>query len=124
MKLIPGWTAAVLVIGLFAGPASAADKPGLFLVVDDADAQLKGFQSASTASALYVEHGYLHDGNANKGEQTARFTPDLPQAGRYQVAIAYPFNANRASNVPVIIRHADGETKVTLDQKNRNRWLQ
>ena len=89
------------------------------IVVDDADAQVRGFESASTASSTYVGTGYLHDGNANKGAQTARFTADLPNAGRYQVAIAYPFNANRASNVPVTIRHADGETKVVLNQKKK-----
>ena len=91
--------------------------PGI--VVDDAEAQLKGFHSASTASSAFVAHGYLHDGNTNKGEQTARFTPDLPREASYTVAIAYPSNANRASNVPVTIHHADGETKITLDQKKK-----
>jgi hypothetical protein len=94
-----------------------ANPPGI--VVDDVDAQLHGFQSASSANAPFVGHGYLHDGNANKGEQTARFTPNLPQEGRYTVAIAYPVNANRASNIPIVIRHADGETKVTLDEKKK-----
>jgi len=91
--------------------------PGI--VVDDVDAQLKGFRSSSAANAPFVDHGYLHDANTDKGEQTARFTPDLPKDGRYTVAIAYPVNANRASNVPVTIRHADGETKVVLDQKKK-----
>ena len=91
--------------------------PGI--VVDDDAAQLKGFRSSSGANAPFVGHGYLHDANTDKGEQTARFTPELPQDGRYTVAIAYPVNANRASNVPVTIRHADGETKVVLDQKKK-----
>jgi len=89
------------------------------IVVDDEAAQLKGFNSHSNASATYVGHGYLHDGNTNKGEQTARFTPDLPKDARYTVAIAYPQNANRASNVPVIVHHADGDTKLVLDQKKK-----
>ncbi len=97
--------------------ATRATPPGI--VVDDEAAQLKGFQSQSTASSTFVGHGYAHDGNTGKGEQTARFTPDLPKAGRYTVAIAYPVNANRASNVPVVIRHADGETKLTLNQKKK-----
>ncbi len=98
-------------------PRPAATPPGL--VVDDEAAQVKGFGSASSANAPFVGHGYLHDGNMNKGEQTARFTPEIPKDGRYAVAIAYPVNANRASNVPVTIRHADGETKVVLDQKKK-----
>jgi hypothetical protein len=89
------------------------------IVVDDADAELHGFGTTSTASANYVGHGYAHDGNANKGTQSARFVPDLPKAGRYAVAIAYPPNANRASNVPVVIHHADGESKIVLDQKKK-----
>ncbi|MCX6956643.1 MAG: FAD-dependent oxidoreductase, partial [Verrucomicrobia bacterium] len=97
--------------------ASKVNPPGI--VVDDADAQLKGFASASSANSPYVGHGYLHDGNTNKGEQTARFTPEIPKDGRYTVAIAYPVNANRASNIPVTIRHAGGETKVTLDEKKK-----
>ena len=91
--------------------------PGI--VVDDDAAQLKGFRSSSGANAPFVGHGYLHDANTDKGEQTARFTPELLTDGRYTVAIAYPVNANRASNVPVTIRHADGETKVVLDQKKK-----
>jgi hypothetical protein len=91
--------------------------PGI--VVDDDAAQLKGFRSSSGANAPFVGHGYLHDANTDKGEQTARFTPELLKDGRYTVAIAYPVNANRASNVPVTIRHADGETKVVLDQKKK-----
>lgn len=91
--------------------------PGV--VVDDADAQLHGFDTHSSANSPFVGAGYSHDGNANKGVQTARFTPDIPKEGRYRVAIAYPVNANRASNVPVTIRHADGETKVALDEKRK-----
>lgn len=101
-------------------PRSVASKinlPGI--VIDDADAQLKGFASASSANSPFVGHGYLHDANSNKGEQTARFTPDIPKDGRYTVAIAYPVNANRASNVPVTIRHAGGEARVTLDEKKK-----
>jgi hypothetical protein len=99
------------------GAVKQVNPPGI--VIDDDAAQLKGFQSASSASSTYVGHGYLHDANTNKGEQTARFTPDLPRDGRYAVAIAYPANANRASNVPVVIHHADGDTKLVLDQKKK-----
>jgi hypothetical protein len=48
-----------------------------------------------------------------------RFTPELPKAGRYAVVIAYAAKADRANNVPVVVRHADGETKLTLNQKKR-----
>ncbi len=89
------------------------------VVVDDLDAKRIGFDRSSAAHPVYVESGYHHDNNDGKGSHTARFVPELPKAGRYQVFIAYPFNANRAAKVPVTIKHADGETKVTLDQKKK-----
>jgi hypothetical protein len=108
----------------FDSPATAArvvmpkaQLPGI--VVDDLDARRTGFDRNSSAHPIYVDAGYHHDGNDSKGNQTARFAPAIPKAGRYQVFVAYPWNANRARNVPVVIRHADGETKVTLNQRNK-----
>jgi hypothetical protein len=89
------------------------------IVVDDLDAQRTGFDASSSAHPIYVESGYHHDGNGAKGTQVARFVPDLPKAGRYQVFVAYPWNANRAANVPVTIRHAEGEAKVMIDQRKK-----
>ena len=89
------------------------------VVVDDLDAMRTGFDRNSAAHSTYLESGYHHDDNARKGSQAARFVPDLPEAGYYQVLVAYPWNGNRASNVPVVIRHADGETKVMVDQKKK-----
>ncbi len=89
------------------------------IVVDDLEAQRVGFDRASSAHPIFVAGGYHHDNNTNKGAETARFVPDLPATGRYQVLIAYPHNANRATNVPIVIRHADGETKITLNQKKK-----
>ncbi len=90
--------------------------PGI--VIDDDQAELKGFGSTSTSTPGFIGEGYRHDGNAGKGEQTARYTPDLPKAGRYRVAFSYGANPNRGSNVQVRIRHADGESTVTVNQKN------
>jgi hypothetical protein len=87
------------------------------IVVDDVDAEIVGFGAISTSARKYVMSGYRHDGNAGKGQSTARFTPDIPKAGRYRVLIAYPANPNRAARVPVTIAHADGETTVTIDQR-------
>ena len=71
------------------------------IVVDDAEADLTGFTSGSTATPPFVDQGYRHDSNADKGQMRARFVPDLPEAGRYEVRIAYPAHANRANNVRV-----------------------
>src|SRR5690349_8107122 len=89
-------------------------------IVDyDNAAQLSALDRKSTWHTMYVGLGYRHDGNPEKGGQTARFVPDIPKGGRYAVFLAYPWNPNRATNVPVTIHHADGETKVTVNEKQK-----
>src|SRR5437764_551947 len=53
-----------------------AKLPGI--VVDDEAATLKGFTATGTTVTPYVGKGYRHDGNSDKGMQSARFTPKLP----------------------------------------------
>jgi hypothetical protein len=89
------------------------------IVVDDDEAKATGFDSLSQSSRLYVMHGYRHDGDTGKGQATATFTPDLPKAGKYQVLVAYPPNGNRSEKVPVVIHHADGDTQVVLNEKQK-----
>jgi hypothetical protein len=101
-----------------AGTGHGLDKAQLAgVVVDDSEATLKGFELTAQTIAGFVGEGYRHDGNAEKGAMSARFTPALPAAGQYQIAVSYSANGNRASNVPVTIHHAKGETKVLVNQK-------
>jgi hypothetical protein len=101
-----------------AGGGHGVDKSKLAgVVVDDTEATLKGFEQTGHVSGNYVGDGYRHDGNAEKGAMTARFTPALPAAGSYRVAISYSLNGNRATNAPVTIHHAQGETKVLVNQR-------
>jgi len=101
-----------------AGTGHGLDKSQLAgVVVDDSEATLKGFSLTAQTVPGFVGEGYRHDGNAEKGSMSARFTPALSAAGQYQVAISYSANGNRASNVPVTIHHAKGETKVFVNQK-------
>jgi len=65
----------------------------------------------------FVGTGYRHDGNADKGHQKVRFTPELASPGRYRVAITYTALGNRAKKVPVVIHHAEGETTVYVNQQ-------
>jgi hypothetical protein len=101
-----------------AGGGHGVDKAKLAgVVVDDTEAALKGFEATGHTSPRYVGEGYRHDGNAEKGAMTARFTPTLPSAGTYRVAVSYSINGNRATNVPITIHHAKGEAKVLVNQK-------
>jgi len=89
------------------------------IVVDDEAAARKGFESVSSAVGPFVGTGYRHDGGEKDGKQSATFTPDLPSAGKYEVRLSYSPNANRATNVPVTVTHADGEKAVTVNQRQK-----
>jgi hypothetical protein len=88
------------------------------IVIDDEDAELTGSWQPSSVNGPFVGHGYCHDGNSAKGARSARFLAKLTP-GRYEVRIAYPPNSNRATNVPVTVRHVDGETTVHINQRKK-----
>src|SRR5690606_22405303 len=58
----------------------------------------------------------IHNDKQGVGEKTATFTPTLPHAGEYEVRFAYAGSGGRATNVPVVVRHAMGEQRLTVDQ--------
>ncbi len=80
------------------------------------DAGLVGEWTLSRTVGPYVGSGYYHDGNTAKGEGSAEFVFSVPRSGRYEVQLSYTPHHNRAVNVPVTIRHADGESVHTVDQ--------
>ena len=41
----------------------------------------------------------------------------LPEAGRYEVRLAYTTNPNRATNVPVIVHHREGREMKRVNQR-------
>ncbi|MFT4549453.1 MAG: hypothetical protein ACI9MB_003427, partial [Verrucomicrobiales bacterium] len=88
------------------------------IVIDDEDAELKGFSQWSTSVPGFVAAGYRHDGGGDKRTiQSARFIPKIPEDGEYEVRVAYTENKNRASNVPVKVKHAGGEKLVHVNQR-------
>jgi FAD dependent oxidoreductase len=87
------------------------------VVVDDPEAEREGFDHTSRAVGPFVGDGYRHDDNRDRGRQWARYRPDLPRAGRYAVRVSYAPHANRATNVPVSVVHADGKDVVRVNQR-------
>ena len=78
----------------------------------------------STFIAGFYGSDYLHDGNIDQGTKSARWTPNLPEAGMYEVAIWYPSDAKKATNVPVTITHHTGVESLLLDQnENGSTWV-
>lgn len=89
--------------------------PGI--VLDDSDATLVGAWQYSTHTPPYVGRGYLHDMKENKGEKSATYTPFFERDGYYEVRISHCYNIRRATNTVVLVRHADGETKLVINQQ-------
>ncbi|MDP6446813.1 MAG: hypothetical protein QGG36_31330 [Pirellulaceae bacterium] len=89
--------------------------PGV--VVDETQAKLVGKWRYSTHTPPYVGLGYLHDQKQGKGESSVTFTPSLPAAGVYEVRLSHCYNIRRATNTPVTIHHADGETALRINQQ-------
>lgn len=87
------------------------------IVVDDPACERQGFDHVSSASTPFVGQGYRHDGNHERGRQWATYRAELPLAGKYEVRLSYSPHANRATNVPVAVSHADGKAEVTVDQR-------
>ncbi|MEQ1830732.1 MAG: FAD-dependent oxidoreductase, partial [Pirellula sp.] len=89
--------------------------PGI--VVDDCDAVLEGKWQYSTHTPPYVGRGYLHDMKEDKGAKSATYIPDLPRTGIYEVRVSHCYNIRRATNTQIVIRHADGETSLNINQQ-------
>ena len=89
--------------------------PGI--VVDETSAELIGDWQYSTHTPPYVGLGYLHDMKAGKGTRSVTFTPTLPTSGWYEVRLAHCYNIRRSTKTPVTIHHADGDTKVVINQQ-------
>jgi len=90
-----------------------APLPGV--TVDDADAQLTGTWTESTASPSFIGTGYRHDAKGEHGAVSARFEAKLPKAGKYEVFLALVPNPNRATNAEVRIEHAAGPSTRTVN---------
>lgn len=91
--------------------------PGI--IVDSSSAAKVGEWKHSQHNKPHIGDGYFHDDNSGKGTKTISFQPELARAGKYDVRLAYAYGDSRAVNVPVTIFHADGETTIHLNQKER-----
>jgi len=87
------------------------------VVVDDWRAKFVGEWSASATLGNWVDAGYRHDGNSGQGEKEAVFEIPIAESGGYEVRLAYSASGNRATNARVTIRHAEGETEASINQR-------
>jgi hypothetical protein len=87
------------------------------IAVDDTQATLSGKWTAGQGLKPFIGKHYMYAG-ANSGA-SARFEFSVPKAGRYEVRVAWNPHENRASNTPCLVEHAQGDSQVTLNQRQR-----
>ncbi len=97
--------------------ATAQEAKAAGIVLDDDRAEYSGAWVVSGKLTPLVGSSYRHDDRKKKSNSAARFTPEIPQAGRYEVRLLYAAASNRARNARVIVRSADGEKTLTIDQR-------
>lgn len=77
-----------------------------------------GTWAASSSTAGFNGTSYLHDGNELRGQKSVRFTPVIPHTGNYRVSLRWCSHANRATNVPIAIKHGGGTANTTVNQQS------
>ncbi len=87
------------------------------IIVDDTEAEKVGHWVQGSFIAGFVGQGYSHDNDEEKGTKSIRFRARLPKLGRYAIQLAFPAHANRATNTPVTVHHADGVDRIVIDQR-------
>lgn len=92
--------------------------------VDDADAQATyaGTWPLSTNPGAFNRYSKVLQGSGTVG--TATFTPNITQAGQYDVYARWVSASNRAAAAPFAITGLDGTFNVTRDQRsNGSAWV-
>lgn len=93
------------------------------IVVDNASDgfSTRGFTEISTSGPASEKYGqdYAHTGSSTDTTRTARWTPDLPVAGEYQVSVRWRTESNRPDSAPlrVVSDGGDADDEFTLDQR-------
>jgi hypothetical protein len=87
------------------------------IVLDDDAAEYRGEWKTSAKLNPLVGAAYRHDDRTKKSDVAAKFTPDIPEAGKYEVRLLYVTASNRTNKATITIRAADGETIVTQNQR-------
>jgi hypothetical protein len=92
-------------------------------VIDSQFARLSPAWKGSRAGKPVLGPAYFQDMDARDGRATAEFRVKMPQAGTYRVKLLFPANANRATNVPVVISGGGKTYRATVDQRRPSDWI-
>lgn len=99
------------------------------VVVDDTSVDMFSMVAGTWGRATGQEgHPYYgvsyRSAPSGTGDRLVQFRPDVPATGEYEVFAWWVTHANRASDAPYAIHHADGSSTVRVDQRtNGSRWV-
>jgi hypothetical protein len=86
-------------------------------VLDDSAIQRVGNWIAASSIPDFVGPQYWHDNHEAAGTKEAIFPFEVKEAGSYEIRLSYSPHANRASNVLVIVHHAEGDSEHRINQR-------
>jgi hypothetical protein len=92
----------------------ASPKP-IGIIVDDLEAERTGPWRKSTLRTNHVGAHYLAT-DKGKGPYSIKWKATLPKPGEYEVRVSFGGGSGLAKTVPYLIRHAEGETRLIIDQ--------
>ena len=84
--------------------------------VDDTEAKRTGPWRKSTRRSNHIGAHYLAT-DKGKGPYAITWQAKLPKPGTYEVRVSFGGGEGLARDVPYRVRHAEGETHLTIDQK-------
>jgi len=87
--------------------------------VDDTEAKRTGPWRKSTRRSNHVGAHYLADDNKNTGAYAITWKATLPKPGTYEVRVSFGGGEGLARKAPYRVRHAEGETRLTIDQSQK-----
>ncbi len=87
------------------------------LILDSSQAKPTGSWHRTPWPGAVSGNTLLTDAHTEKIASTLPFRFFVPRNGRYEVRVAYAAGPTHAATVPVNIRHADGEERLSFDQQ-------
>ncbi len=112
-----GWAYAAGISGhMGSGPPPYGPSPDL--IVDNLDAGFSVSSESAWSTGAYGnpwEEDYRWSSTTDR-DDWARWTPQLPEAGWYEVYVWYTEGGNRAPDAVFTVAHAGGETSFEVDQ--------
>ncbi len=93
------------------------------VVIDSQFAKLSPAWKGSRAGKPVLGPAYFQDMDARDGKATAEFRVTMRQAGPYRVKLLFPPNANRATNVPVVISGGGKTYSARVNERQPADWM-